>query len=39
MYILGQTLNPDSKLEFWRKLFHMEMNGLVMNQQERQRTR
>ena len=39
MYVLGQTLNPDSKLEFWRKLFHMEMNGLVMNQQERQRTR
>ena len=32
MYILGQTLTPDSKTEFWEKRLLMEMNGLVRNQ-------
>ena len=32
MYILGQTLTPESKTQFWEKRLLMEMNGLVMNQ-------
>ena len=39
MYILGQTLTLTQKLEFWEKRLLMEMNGLVMNQWERERTR
>ena len=37
IYILGQTMTQ--KLEFWEKRLLMEMNGLVMNQQGRGRTR
>ena len=32
IYILGQTLTPESKTRVWEKWLLMEMNGLVMNQ-------
>ena len=32
MYILGQTLTPESKTQVLGKRLLMEMNGLVMNQ-------
>ena len=34
MYVLEQKLTPQ-KLEFWRKLLLLEMNGLNMRQGER----
>ena len=39
MYILGQTLTPDSKARVLGKALLMEMNGSVMNQCERGRMR
>ena len=32
IYILGQTLTPESKTRVWEKRLLVEMNGLVMNQ-------
>ena len=32
IYILGQTLTPESKTRVWEKRLLMDMNGLVMNQ-------
>ena len=39
MYVLGQTLNPDSKLKFWGKLLLLEINGLGVEQWKRGNTK